>query len=314
MLSIRKMKVKTFQYISALIEYQSLQRLINRTNKYANVIIDLEDSIMDVNSKNETSLHKHKARKNLRRLLDIGFDLEIGIRINSINSIEFEKDIELLEELNIIDWRYIVLPKIESHIELQQYLSKLEVIGFQEIVICIESEKGVEQLNSILRNNRSKLLSKVQFGHFDYFLSTNTFPIPNQTEPLFWKTCQNIIEIAESNGYMYLHSPLSSLNSRKLMHRVLGKLKDTCKHEFGFASVSLDQSICLFYYKKNQYEPLIVATRENKDITAYAEKIKYLFTQSKNNRFSFHHKNQNGKFIPPQEYIAATNFLTKHGN
>ena len=139
-----------------------------------------------------------------------------------------------------------------------------------------------------------------------------TFPIPNQTEDLFWKTSKNIIETIESNGYMYLHSPLSTLNSRNLMHSVLGKLKYLCKQEFGFASVSLAQSMSLYYCKKNQPEPLIIVTRENGDLTTYAEKIKYLFTQNKENGFSFHH--ENGKFIPPQEYMAAANFLTKNDN
>jgi hypothetical protein len=269
---------------------------------------------MDVKSKNKTSLLKKQARKNLRSLLNIDFDLDIGIRINPINSIEFQMDIELLEELSSINWKYIVLPKIESHIELQECLSKLKVVDFQEIIICIESEKGVEQLNSILVNNRSKLLSKIQFGHFDYFLSTNTFPIPNQTELLFWKICENIIKTVESNGYEYIHTPLSILNSKNLIHSILGKLKDTCKYEFGFATISLYQSIFLFNYKKDQHERLIIVAREKEDVTAHAENIKYLFTKSKKNKFSFHHKNQKGKFIPPQEYIAAINFLAKHGN
>lgn len=301
---------KPFQYISALIENHSLHRLINRANKYSNIIIDLEDSIIDINDRTKTRLLRSKARQNLRNLFNDDFDIEIGIRINSIDSIEFDLDIALLEELSCINWKYIVLPKIETHIELQQYLYRLEGIDFQELIICIESEKGVEQLNSILKNNRSKLISKVQFGHFDYFLNLNTFPIPNQTEPLFWKTCKNIIQIVESNGYNYLHSPVNILNSKKIINSVLGELKNTCKHKFGFATVSLNQSICLFNNKEGLHEPLVIVRRPNENLTTYAKTIKHLYQDKKKKEFSFNHKNENGQFIPPQEYISAINFLT----
>ncbi len=304
-------KFEIFQYLSAIIEPASLLRLLNRTISHSNIILDLEDSIWDVFDEDKTSALKGQARENLEMLLAQFPQLQIGIRINPINSkTEFAKDLTLLQALNDVSWKYIVLPKVESSSELQSYLDQLKDIRFKEIIICIESVQGIKNLKNILENNRSQQFSRVQFGHFDYFLDADIFPIPHQSEYIFWETCQNLAEVVESHGYSYLHSPLNTLNSQKLMHAVINKLHSICTNKFGIATISMEQTLQLAGYKENAAEALVLVKRSD-DKMARAKKIIDLFTKT-NTKFSFHHKTPSGTFIPPHEYLAAKKFFQDH--
>jgi hypothetical protein len=87
-------------------------------------------------------------------------------------------------------------------------------------------------------------------------------------------------------------------------------LKNTCKQKFGFATISLSQSMCLFNNKEGPHAPLVIIARPYENLTTYAKTIKHLYKDKKKNEFSFNHKNESGQFIPPQEYKSAINFLT----
>ena len=306
-------KVETFQYLSALTDHFALQRLIYRTRKYAQIIIDLEDSVMDVLDQKRTIFFKAKARKNLAHLFSQQKQQqELSIRVNSIHSVEFLKDIDFLQKVKNVHWKYLVLPKVESSYDIKLYLEKVKGISFGEIIVCIESDLGVNQLNSILKNNTSKIFSKIQFGHFDYFLSKEIFPIPDQTDFLFWEICERVIKTIEDNGFTYLHTPLNLLNSPGAVSSSMEKLEKTCTKSFGFATISLMQSINLFNYKKNGGVP-ISFTKENHDNpTLEALKIKDAFTNYKKKEFGFFHNKENGRFITPHDYLAAANFLSKN--
>lgn len=297
-----------FQYVSSIIECQSLNRLIRRASKSANIILDFEDSIQDVLEEKKTSLLKKQARNNLRLLLNVHSDLEVGVRINHLNSSEYKNDIILLSELKHVKWSYIVLPKIESYYEIKQILVDLLSIRYQEIIICIESDTGLNNLHSTLKNINSKNISKIQFGHFDYFFDRGIFPIPEQTSPVFWETCESLIKQVEELGFTYLHTPINVLNSKSLTNSIVNKLKKTCENEFGFATVSMIQNELLLYYKESEAKPLLMKSN-NINKTIYANEIINCFSKNKSN-FSFQHKNQDRIFIPPQEYYAAKLFLS----
>ena len=234
-----------YQYVSSIIEIESLNRLIHRASKSANIILDLEDSIQDVFDRKNTSILKKQARNNLGLLSSVFSDLKVGIRINQINSSEYYKDIIFLTELKHVKWSHIILPKIESYNEIQQFLNDISSIKYQEIIICIESDKGLSNLHVILEKINYKKISKIQFGHFDYFLDKGIFPIPEQTSPVFWETCELLIEQVEYFGFTYLHTPLNVLNSEYLTNSIVNRLKKICKNEFGFATVSMTQNYLL---------------------------------------------------------------------
>jgi len=304
------MRFQCYQYISAVIEPPILLRYTNDIIKHANIILDLEDAVWDVNDKENTKNLKKIARKNLHTLFTQSPKLKTGLRINSIHSEEFIKDIELLKNLEDVNWDTLVFPKIESTKDLTVYFDALKGINFQEVIICIESTRGVKNLTKILETNSFSKMSKVQFGHFDYFLDAGIFPIPSQNEIAFWDVCKSLIETIESQGYSYSHTPLKSLCDQRLMHSVIGKLNILCSKSFGLATINKDQSLQILNYNESEYEPLSIS-KSNYNKTNYANAIIRQFTEVKNKKFSFYHDTQNNRFIPPQEYLGAKIFISK---
>ena len=269
-----------FQYISALTNETILKRFIRRLsiNKKINIILDLEDSIQDIKNKTNNIILKSEARNNLKNLLKDKIDINIGIRINQINTEEFRKDIEFLEENSFFKWKYIVLPKIEDLVDIQENIKSLKKIQYNEIIICIESQKGFNNLKKILSANL-KGISKVQFGHFDFFYDSGIFPIPNQDNIIFWEYCNKIISEVEIHGYTYLHSPINKLEPNFVLS-VLNYLSNICKNEFGFATISMLQSEILYMNTIEKVKPLkIIKEQRNKRL--YAMQIKNILSPQK---------------------------------
>ncbi len=300
-------KKNIFQYVSSIIKHNLLIRLISRASKTANIILDLEDSIQDVTKENNTKILKEQARENLKLLITNNPNLKVGIRINNINSSEYNKDLELISKFKNIEWSYIVLPKIESYSEIQQIIKDLSSINYKEIIICIESEQAVNNLEGILKNINRNKISKIQFGHFDFFLDRGTFPIPEQLSEVFWEICKPLIHQVEKEGFTYLHSPISALNSKLLTNTVVHKLNTICDYGFGFATLSINQNTLLTNYDESF---LLTLPITNTDINKvkYANDIIESFTNN-NSSFSFIHKDKNQVFIPPQQYYSAIKFL-----
>lgn len=299
-----------FQYVSSIIEIELLNRVIHRALNSANIILDLEDSIQNVTDNSKNSELKEQARKNLSQLSNTFYNSKVGIRINQINSIEYRKDIELLKELKQIKWNFIVLPKVESYVEIQQFIKDIATIEFNEIILCIESENGMNNLHSILRKIKHKKITRIQFGHFDYFLDKGVFPIPEQTSPVFWETCELLIQEVERLGYTYLHTPMNELNSEALANGIVKRLKLICKNEFGFATVSSSQNKLLLNFENSEAHSLSIGTNSTINKVDFAQEIIKKFSNS-NTNFSFEHKNTHRIFIPPQEYYGAIKFLSK---
>ena len=298
-----------FQYISALTNKPTLKRFIGRLsiNHKINIILDLEDSIQDIRNKANNSFLKSEARTNLRNLLQDKIDFNIGIRINQLTTDEFKKDIVFLEENIFFKWKYIVLPKVDDLIDIQEYLEVLKKIKYNEIIICIESQKGLNNLKRILSADL-KGVSKIQFGHFDFFLDKGIFPIPNQDNFIFWEYCSKIISEIEVNGYTYLHSPINKLESNFVLS-VLNYLSNRCKNEFGFATVSVAQSEILYKNIIEEVKPLKII-KEQRSKRLYAVQIVRYFETSKKKNISFMSNSKNKRFIPPQEYFSAIKYLS----
>ncbi len=299
-----------FQYISALTNKPILKRLINRlsVNNKINIILDLEDSIQDVRNETNNIVLKSEARNNLKNLLQDKIDINIGIRINQINTYDFRKDIEFLEENIFFKWEYIVLPKVENLIDIQEYLKYLKKIQYNELIICIESQKGFINLKEILSINL-KSISKIQFGHFDFFLDKGIFPIPNQDNFIFWEYCNKIISETEMYGYTYLHSPVSKLESNFVLS-VSNYLSSKCKNKFGIATVSINQSKILYKTNIEDAKPLKIKKEHNRDKRLYALQIIKYFETSKKKSFGFMCNLKDKCFIPPQEYFSAIKYLS----
>jgi len=305
------MKPHIYQYISSIVSNKALLRLASKTAESAKIIIDLEDSVYDPNSCKRTKYLKDIGRTNLYKLFIDNPYLKFGVRINSINSNDFNLDILLLNKLKSVEWDFIILPKVDSYDLLERYIVALEKIIYKEIIIIIESKKGVKNISSILTGNISNKISKVHFGHYDYFLDSTTFPIPNQTNTEFWKISEQLISIVESNGYLYIHSPINKLNDPSLISEIYYKLGKICTSNFGMTSISYGQTMQMQNIHSSSYNELILKDPKFNKKT-YAENLILQFDKYRNRKFSFSRDYEDGIFITPHDYHAARNFLSNY--
>lgn len=122
------------------------------------VVIDLEDAV-HANA-------KQRARDALARcdLQALGMDREaIGIRINSLSSLDGLRDIELLRRLGSDRWpiAYVFLPKLNNVQELQLYRTLLSaVLKDARLVSIIETVDAVENVDAIAAASDALILGQ----------------------------------------------------------------------------------------------------------------------------------------------------------
>ena len=111
-----------------------------------NFIRPLDKDVNDIFNPKKINISKKLGRNNILSILtSMDFsNNNLGIRINSNKSIEFDKDIELLKLIkDKIKWKYIVIPKIESKSDLENISS----IFFMPFTVSII---GISSLNKML--------------------------------------------------------------------------------------------------------------------------------------------------------------------
>ncbi len=295
--------MEVFQYISSLLNPVSLNKMLGQKYvKDTRIILDLEDAVMDTLVPSNTSSKKEIARDNLRQLTFDNKNIFIGIRINHIDTEEFQKDIQLLHCLKNISLKYIVLPKITNYSELKNTIELVKIIQFEEIICCIESENGIRNLHEILESYNYRYKLKIQFGHYDYFLDQQLFPIPNYESKIFWNVSKRIIEICNKYKYTFLQSPCNRLQETSYFEVAFEKLNYLCDEESGFATISFSQSKTLkniINGNRNNSVKYILNPAINYDIISIINNYK------KNQKGSFYLDISNDKFFAPHDYIAA---------
>jgi len=140
------------------------------------LIFDFEDAIRDVfDLENEGSL-KLSARETLTSYLPFPDDVRKRylLRINAVGSSPFEADIEFLKSTKKYPPYAVMLPKVETADDVMAL--EIRSPSTMKIIPLIESEKGVQNIDSILKS--SKKIDSFCFGHMDYFLGKKRFPVP----------------------------------------------------------------------------------------------------------------------------------------
>jgi citrate lyase beta subunit len=125
------------------------EKFFGRLNELANipVIFDLEDGVPE-------ELRKH-ARAVLRSHKEQVERTDSFVRINKESGVYDPADIQLIKE---IDFKGVVIPKVESAREIQKFLSFFEKKDHQLKIIClIESFRGLEELREICTGYRQHL-------------------------------------------------------------------------------------------------------------------------------------------------------------
>ena len=182
---------------------KALSKKLDKNNVM--LILDLEDSIQDPFSKIKTQKLKELARKNLYWLsnqnIKINTKNKIFIRINSLDTEDFTKDIEIIKKIIFeknLSIDGLFLPKIEDYDQIEIVERNLKFKNKKLLYVpIIETKKGMEYLENILKKDIKKsLIFAIHYGHFDYCLDTKSWPFPDPFHNEFWEIITYIVNLS----------------------------------------------------------------------------------------------------------------------
>jgi citrate lyase beta subunit len=296
---INSSKVREMNYINAVLNYK------------AAICFDLEDSIKtDENNYNQI---RTLVFSDVLELIKNKKKLEIGIRINPINSKYYLDDIVQFSRFSNSDIHFnIFLPKVSSSFDVKKCFDEITMNKIQdfEIIPIIESKQGFKNLNCII-NNSTGYISKIAFGHCDYNLDCDYFPFYHQDSNEYWNWVNNIIS-ACGNEITFLNSPYLNLNDDELLINIISKLEKV-KNNCGQITLSLRQSkVCSSYnqqdYKFSDHPKSIVNV---KDVKKFAMDLVNKFEKYKVEGKNFAIVSETKNLISPQEYNKAKEIIRK---
>jgi citrate lyase beta subunit len=274
------------------------------------VCVDMEDSITDFfNPQNSFNIKKEYRRLLYSFFSSFNSKLKFSIRINSISSPEFKKDLELLKGLkNKFD--SVFIPKCKNYAELSATILEFEKneIYANNFIPIIECSQGLQNLNNIVLKNNGKI-KMIAFGHCDYNLSQNIFPFKHQDDEQYWTWVNNFYDILKNTKLGFINSPYLKLEHN---YGFIRNLKRIAGYEFfqkGQITLNTVQvNLCLnLNAHKSENISFIKPKKLNRDV--FAKSLLNNFRKDFNIRKGFSIRNNFGELISPQEYIAAKKFM-----
>lgn len=307
--------MQIFQFMS-IQRCSLLKRLLNKAlSQDCIIVLDLEDTLSDIDIKKSKAI-KEWGRSELSKFAysnpDFFNNKKIGIRINRINSSEFEKDIKILSEISKIwDLFCIVAPMIENQNNIYENICSLKnkEIHYKTFIPIIETIKGLENISSIVDYNS---IFYAIYGHNDYSLDSKHWPFLEHNELEFWKIVDDFIKKIENQNKHYIHPPIPYFSNLLLSEQVFLQLEKRCNYSYGIMTINTNQTHLINNLKNNFKQRKEKELKSN--VYSHTEKIdkalyiKNLFSNKKRN-FTIDPKTE--KFFSPHEYISALNFLEK---
>ena len=289
--------------------------LIRKLNAFgSSTILDLEDSAQNIFDANITDHLKETARNGLLDISKYNYseiNQPIYVRVNSIKSKYFKSDFDAIVKSydNGMKISGIFLPMVSDYSQINELSnliirSKLKL----EIVPMIETVKGVENLEKLLKKDLKKsLFQRVHYGNFDYCADAKLWPFLDPFHDKFWNVIEKIVELLVKYNKHYVHTPFPFPQDHKLFWESLKKLSKT-NNNLNFWACCVNSELAL------SEQPLKIS---NIDIKKYDysrnEKIEMAHTICKNflegrsNKRSFGVKNN--RFIAPHQYLTAKKYI-----
>lgn len=311
------MNYKIFQYVP-MSKPKALSKMLPKIiSLNANIILDIEDSVQDTLNQENTPILKEEARQSIPilidELLEKGIDIgkNIYIRINSFESGELEKDIEIIKHIcNKVDKIGVFVPMVK-HIDdlynIKEYLHN----EFQnvKIVPIIETVEGYRNLQEILDNAKIVNIEYIHYGHYDYSLDSRQWPFLGQDEKSFWDFVSGVIARVEETGFKYMHTPFGSLTDEKLYKSIIKKLTIVCSKDFAVTALNYNQ--VLFAKDIDTAEELQYCEFNSINKYELAEDVVNIFENNQCSKRSFSVDIKKAKFLTPHEYKMAKIYLEK---
>lgn len=286
-------------------------------NLDAILCFDLEDIVKDlpINLDNEgqRNLHRKDVITTIELLFAQHINPMVGIRMNTWDSIEFYEDLKAIESIKTkIKINCIFLPKVESYLEIERCESILnqKVIDFDEIIPIIESKKGYNNLEDIIKFSKVRI-NKIAFGHCDYNFALNNFPFYHQNTEKYWEWVNHILLITEQNDICLINSPYLYLKDDAGFLSTLKRINEKVSGTFGQVTLSIDQLRLCSSINLQQAFPTHVFTGNiaEKGKLDFAKMIVTDFEIYKLKNRSFSLDRNKRIVISPQEYLAAREYL-----
>lgn len=257
------------------------------------ILLDIEDSIQDVQKPNLTSDLKANARRDFTDIFQNLPDHKYSLRINSIRSNEFLHDKELIHKFadNI---ESVFIPKVESSNDLTIFCN--EFGEKHKLNLIVETQRGLDNIDEILSSKFNSNIEFVFFGNYDFHLDKNIYPITEQHTLGYWKIVEPIISKVESHKINFGNSPYVNIANTDCLDFSVMQLTKLCKKSFALMSLHKTQTT---YFQK-----LIAEWSLNK---LSSKKINHngftldTFTSNKQKGRSF--ALDNNRIITPQEYL-----------
>ncbi len=310
-----------FQFI-AVSNSGSLYKIVKGSSDTKVIIVfDVEDGVQDVINPSNTQQLKQIARQKLfSEIQNNAFQLnnnQFGIRINSLCTNEFKHDLKfLIEASKMIHWRCIVVPKINSKDEINHYFKTFHEnnISFTELIPIIETVQGFNSLSEIFSNLPTEKFHRAFWGHHDYNLDAGHFPFIEQASGKYWKLTKQLIRALEKRGFGFGGGVFTELNNDQFLIKIISMLASVCTLDFGFAALGFRQAKVLSSINGIAPLPYLDLPAENEmtddDKIHFAEETIELFKKNQLEERSFSIIQSDRKLISPQQYIAASKFLT----
>ncbi len=311
---------------SVLIQYLPLShpkaalRVVRKLgNNGVKAIIDLEDSVQDPFNAEKTNELKRNARKGFLKLItDEKFDAnvfreDIFLRINSRETNYHEEDVQTI--LKVCETKFplkgVFLPKVEDFSQISELHDLFHNKGFNlEIVPMIETIKGMNSLESILQSEKSNTIFKyIHYGHFDYALDSDLWPFPDPNHQKFWDIVLYVSKLVTDYNKTYIHTPFPFMNDKNLFWRASHYLENKFPNkELWICTLNSELSLS----EDTQEIDLNIIDPEytEEKCLKEAEFIKSDFINGRANKRSF--SVGSNRFIPPHQYFAALNYISKH--
>jgi citrate lyase beta subunit len=309
-----KQKFQIMQYLP-LTRPRACQYFLNKLSRNGvHCALDLEDSAQDPFDLEKTKTLKKEARRGLLQISDTFEELlptKIYIRVNSIDTEYFEEDIDaVIQSINNgMPITGIILPKVE-HYKNVETVHKIFVSNNVdvEIVPIIETSNGYNNLSQVLDSDKdTNLISKVQYGHFDYCLDSNLWPFPDPNHIEFWDIIKPMIEVISNHGKVYLHTPFPFPNNSELFWSSTIYLSNLMpKLDFWATTLNHDLSLSEFPENPSDLKPSFLI-KDHERLIEKARNISDSYYEGRANKRSFGVSST--RFIPPHQVFAAMKFL-----
>ncbi len=257
------------------------------------ILLDIEDSIQDVQHPDLTADLKAKARQDFADIIQNLPDQKFSLRINSIRSNEFLHDKELLHKFadNI---ESVFIPKVESSNDLTIFQN--EFGDKYKLNLIVETQQGIDNIDEILSSKFKSNIDFVFFGNYDFHLDNNIYPITEQHTLNYWKIVEPIISKVESHKINFGNSPYANIADTNCLDFSIMQLTKLCKQSFALMSLHKSQTI---YFQKLIAEWSLNKLRSKKNNHNGFSLDTFTSKKQKGRSFALDNK----RIITPQEYL-----------